>query len=108
MWKRRGWLVVTLAVVVPRCPSSAGQASAEQRSSGCRLHVAVTVREERFSLSRVQAEGRGQRLWSRGVASRGVPYERMRTPKCFLSCSRNMKVSTVCGTKRIPAGTRPL
>lgn len=28
-------------------------------------------------------------------------------PKYFLSCSRKMKVSTVCGTKRIPAGTRP-
>lgn len=33
--------------------------------------------------------------------------EMMRMPKYFLSCSRNMKVSTVCGTRRIPAGTRP-
>lgn len=29
-------------------------------------------------------------------------------PKCFRSCSRNMKVSTVWGTRRTPAGTRPL
>lgn len=28
-------------------------------------------------------------------------------PKCFRSCSRNMKVSTVWGTRRMPAGKRP-
>ena len=33
--------------------------------------------------------------------------ETIRMPKYFLSCSRKIKVSTVCGIKRIPAGTRP-
>lgn len=28
-------------------------------------------------------------------------------PKCFRSCSRNMKVSTVWGMRRMPAGKRP-
>lgn len=29
-------------------------------------------------------------------------------PKYFRSCSRNTNVSTVCGMRRMPAGTRPL
>lgn len=54
--------------------------------------------------------GHCERQW-RGVVEewpvKGHAQEMMRMPKYFLSCSRKMKVRTVWGTKRIPAGTRP-
>jgi len=42
-----------------------------------------------------------------GGGGGGADQEMMRMPKWLLSCSRNMKVSTVWGINRIPAGTRP-
>lgn len=44
-----------------------------------------------------------------GQAGRSTPrQDGTLTPKCLRSCSRKTNVSTVCGMRRMPAGTRPL
>ena len=51
------------------------------------------------------------RAWRWGLAlAQPTPWPRQEStlrPKCLRSCSRKTNVSTVCGMRRMPAGTRP-
>lgn len=83
--------------------------SSLSRAKGQGKHALVCNQELRSCHlpSSLPVDGRtpaGQDVLKNG---RLTAQEMMRMPKFFFSCSRKMKVSTVCGTKRMPAGTRP-